>query len=361
VNAVPASRVRNGRDVVVIGASAGGVEALQVLAAHLDPELAASIFVVLHVPAHGASVLPSLLARAGPLPASHARDGEAIEPGRIYVAPPDLHLLLDDDAIRTVRGPKENGHRPAVDPLFRSAARRYGRRVVGIVLSGALDDGTAGLTAIKRARGLTIVQDPTEAAYPSMPMSAIESVSPDHVLRVAEIGSLVNSLDGRPPPATRAGVGEAGSSTAQSNPKGDDVRDPDLSQLRPGAGADDNDRAGHLTRFTCPECNGSLWEMTDGDLIKLRCRVGHTFTEETMLAEQARLLEAALWTAMTALEEKADFSRRLAARFARQGHSLTATRYEQQAQNAVAQMELLRRALLDLQPPPSAVEERQAS
>ena len=182
-----------GRDIVVVGASAGGVESLIRLVRGLPEDFEGSLFVVLHVPPSG-SVLPSILSRAGPLRAEHAVDGEPIEPRRIYVAPPDSHLILKRDAVRVERGPRENGHRPAIDPLFRSAARTFGPRVAGVVLSGSRDDGTAGLSAIKVRGGLTIAQDPAEALYPAMPLSAIEYVDPDCVLPIEEIAQLVATV-----------------------------------------------------------------------------------------------------------------------------------------------------------------------
>jgi two-component system chemotaxis response regulator CheB len=174
-----------GHDIVVIGASAGGVEVLSHLVRCLPANFPAAIFVVLHVPAHSPSLLPRILERNGPLPARHPSDGEAIKRGRISIAPPDQRLLLEGGRVRLVRGPRENGHRPAVDPLFRTAPLAFGPRVVGVMLSGNLDDGTAGLAAIKQRGGVTVVQDPEEALYPGMPRSAIESVAVDHILPVA--------------------------------------------------------------------------------------------------------------------------------------------------------------------------------
>lgn len=178
-------------DIIAIGTSAGGVEALKTLVSGFPPDLAASIFVVLHVSPSYPSVLPDILTRFGPLPAVHARNGDAILPGRIYVAPPDHHLTMEPGFIRTVRGPRENGHRPAVDPLFRAAARTYGPRAVGVVLTGALDCGTAGLMSIKAHGGVAIVQDPNEALSPEMPQNAIKHVRVDHVLPLAKISSLL--------------------------------------------------------------------------------------------------------------------------------------------------------------------------
>lgn len=184
--------------VVVIGASAGGVEALTRLVRELPSDFALPIVVVLHVPPT-TSMLPQILSRAGGLPTEHARDGAALTAGRIHIAPPDCHVLLTDGVVNVGRGPKENGHRPAIDPLFRTAAAQFGPGAIGIVLSGALDDGTAGLAQVKGRGGLTIVQDPEEALYPAMPTSARDAVDPDYVLPVAGIAELLKSIAGSPP------------------------------------------------------------------------------------------------------------------------------------------------------------------
>jgi two-component system, chemotaxis family, protein-glutamate methylesterase/glutaminase len=177
-------------EIVVIGASAGGIQALKGLVGEIPADFPCPLLIVVHV-SPTQSVLPGILSRAGHLHAEHARDGEELVAGRIYVAPPDCHLLVVKRSVRVVRGPKENGHRPAIDPLFRTAATEYGSGVVGVVLSGALDDGTAGLVAVKQAGGLTAVQDPKDAIYPAMPVSAIAAVEPDHVLPVRELGALL--------------------------------------------------------------------------------------------------------------------------------------------------------------------------
>jgi two-component system, chemotaxis family, protein-glutamate methylesterase/glutaminase len=177
--------------IVVIGASAGGVEAVSTIVRELPVSLPAAVFVTLHFPATGTSFLPRILARMGRLPVMHPRDGERLERGHIYVAPPACHMMLRRGAIRVARGPRENGMRPAIDPLFRSAAAAYADRVVGVVLTGSLDDGTAGLLAIKRAGGIAIVQDPADALFASMPQSAIEHVSVDHVLPRSEIARAI--------------------------------------------------------------------------------------------------------------------------------------------------------------------------
>ena len=184
------------RNIIVLGASAGGVDVLSKLVAGLPVGFPAAVFVALHVSAHGRSMMPEILSRAGALPAFHPEDGEEIREGRLYVAPPDKHLLIKQGRVRVVRGPRENGHRPAIDPLFRTAARAYGPRVIGVVLSGMLDDGTAGLRVIKAQGGLAVVQDPAEAVYNSMPRSAIEHAPVDFVAPVTELAALLVSLVG---------------------------------------------------------------------------------------------------------------------------------------------------------------------
>ena len=196
-------------DIVVVGASAGGVEALRAIVSELPRELPAAVFVVLHVPAIATSVLPAILGRAGDLPAAHAEDGAEIERGRIYVAPPDHHLLIQPGFMRVNRGPKENGYRPAIDPTFRTAAATYGSRVIGVVLSGVLDDGSAGLAAVKSHGGRALVQDPTDALYPMMPESAIQAAEPDLVLPRAELAAAIVSAVHEAAPKTLVPIGDA--------------------------------------------------------------------------------------------------------------------------------------------------------
>ena len=323
------------RDIIVVGASAGGVEALTRLAASLPADLPAAVFVVLHLPADARSMLPQILRRAGPLPAVHPADGAPIEHGRIYIAPPDHHLLVHRDAVRVVRGPRENGHRPAVDPLFRTASLAYGVRVVGIVLSGALDDGSSGLAVIKRRGGISIVQDPTEALFPSMPVSALENDHVDYALPVAEIGPLLAEL-------ARTPVQEDGG----ANMPEETHKEAAMAALQPGALHDPN-RPGIASGFTCPECHGALWELHEDGLLHFRCRVGHAFSAESLLSEHDQSLEAALWAALRALEEAAALSLRLHERAHERGAVLVAPRFAQRADEARHHAEVIRRLLLD--------------
>lgn len=316
------------QDVIVLGASAGGVEALADLISLLPADLPAAIFVVLHIPPHGASVLPSILSRRGRLPARHLEDGEAVRRGQVYVAPPDHHLLLRQEAgqlfVRLTRGPAENGHRPAVDTLFRSAARAAGPRVAGVILTGTLDDGTAGLEAVKIRGGIALVQDPDEALFGSMPRSAIENVAVDYVQPLAALARTLTSL-------AKGGAGVAGDTEgAPVSPlltTEDDIAALDADAL-------ETPRAGRPSGFSCPDCHGVLWEVQEGDLVRYRCRVGHAFSPESLLASQSEYLEEALWSALRALEESAALAERLQGRATDRGHELAATRFAEQAGDA---------------------------
>jgi len=319
--------------IVVVGASAGGVEALADLAASLPGDLPAAVFVVLHLPATGTSALPEILGRHGPLPAGHVRDGEPIQPGQIYVAPPDHHVLLRTGHVHLSRGPRENGHRPAVDPLFRSAAREYATRVVGVVLSGALDDGTAGLLAIKSRGGIAVVQDPADALYPGMPGNALQQVEVDHVLPAAAMGELLARL-----------IADSAEAPADPAPTGMRV---EVEMEGFSMEAFEGDHPGRPSGFSCPDCHGVLWQIKDGGLQRYRCRVGHAWSPESLLTRQSEALEAALWVALRSLEERAALARRLAEPARRRGHRITASRFEEQAAEAQQAARLVRDLLLN--------------
>lgn len=319
-----------GRDLVVIGASAGGVEALKHLSALLRTDLPAALFVVLHLPPEGRSVLPAILERAGPLPASHPVDGEAWEHGRVYVAPPDRHLEIDDGRIRLSSGPRENGYRPAIDRLFTTAANAHAERVTGVVLSGALDDGTVGLNNVVAAGGAGIVQDPEEALYPAMPASAAAYVPDARILPLDDIADAIWTLATKPVPLPahpRAAVGE------EQAPNPTSVYDA---------------QHGRISGITCPECNGVLWEADESGILRFRCRIGHGYTLESLVASQGLALETALWTALRALDERVALAERLSRRFSLQGNARTAERYAQQAHDAREQAAVVRRALDEL-------------
>jgi len=314
------------RQVVVVGASAGGVDALVELAGALPEDFPAAVLVVLHVSPRGTSVLPEILARAGDLPATHAVDREKIAAGKIVVAPPDQHLLVEPGNVRLVRGPRHNGHRPAIDPLFESAAQSYGPRVVGVLLSGVLDDGSVGMLRIKSGGGATVVQDPEDALYPAMPRNAIQHANPDLVLAAAEIPEALGMLV-REPVETR-----------------------DFELVQPLVG----DPAGphpawnasyEPAGITCPECGGPLWESNTSGLPVYACRVGHSFTPQTLLALHSDSVEAALWGGVRALEERAALARRLSARLRERGSTRSAERIDERATQAEAHGAAIRQVL----------------
>jgi two-component system, chemotaxis family, protein-glutamate methylesterase/glutaminase len=324
-----------GYSIIVLGFSAGGVEAVARLVEGLPANLPAAILVVHHFPATSVSALPSILSRAGLLPALHPEHDERIEPGHIYIAPPGQHMLVAGDRIRLTRGPRENGHRPAIDPLFRTAARSFGSRVIATLLSGSLDDGVVGLMAVKRHRGITIVQDPDEALYDAMPRSALERVEVDHVLPVKEIAQLLTRLT-REPVAQLEG-------TPAMLPEELEPRDPAEAGT---AAVEEGPLPGPPTALSCPDCGGALWESVNGHLVRYRCHVGHAYTADSMVGAQAAVVEAAMWTAVRALQEKAELSRRLAERSERRGLDRLAARYRSAVEKAERGSEAIRQLLL---------------
>ncbi|MDB4942057.1 MAG: CheB methylesterase [Labilithrix sp.] len=316
--------------VVVVGASAGGVEALRELTSRLPPDLDASVLVALHVPSSSRSLLPAILQRHTKLAVRHAVDGEPLVPGTILVAPPDLHLLVHGGNVRLSHGARENGHRPAIDPMFRSAARWFGDRAVGVILSGALDDGTSGMLAVRLGRGTTIAQWPEEAAVPSMPLSAIREVGVDYVAPVAEIAEIIARLSR-----------EKASATATAKPPLAEapLEDDDM-MTQPEVAPQ-----GAPSTFTCPECHGALWELRDGKLVRFRCRIGHAFAPDSLMSYQQEHVEEAMWTALRALEETAALATQLAHRAKTSGFPDLAVRYDERRQDAEKRAETIRKVV----------------
>jgi len=268
------------KDIIVIGASAGGIEALRLIVRDLPKDFAASIFVVLHTAPQSPGILDQILARAGSLPATNATDKEQIQPGRIYVAPPDHHLLIEPGIVRVTKGPKENRFRPAVDPLFRSAAQTYGARVVGIILTGGLDDGTAGLWAVKQLGGTAIVQDPEEAVAPSMPASARRYVKVDYCLPLAEIATLLVRLTGSLAEDVEGMPGEEGA------PKVSDEMEIEIKIAKEDQAIGVGIRnMGEPSSYACPECHGVLLQLKEANRIRFRCHTGHAYSADSLLAE----------------------------------------------------------------------------
>jgi two-component system, chemotaxis family, protein-glutamate methylesterase/glutaminase len=276
------------RDIIVVGASSGGVEPLQELVRSLPADLPAAIFVTMHVAPRSKSLLPEILNRAGRLPSEHAKGGAPIEYGHIYVAPPDCHLIVERGHMHLSSGPKEQHHRPSINVMFRSAALAYAERVIGVLLSGELDDGTAGMWEIERRSGITVVQNPEEAMFPSMPLSALREIEVDHTVSAAEIGSFLYRL--------------SGDGTPQAT---------EMNHVE-GEGMEVN---AQLTDLTCPDCRGTIWEVRRGNSKDYRCRVGHTYSAKTMLAQHFEAQEKALYAAIVALEEGASLANRLADQF----------------------------------------------
>lgn len=317
----PMGAARMGHDIVTFGASAGGVQVLQDLCARLPPGLPASLFVALHVTPTATSVLPQLLSRAGPLPARHAAEGMPIERGNIYVAPPDHHLLLADDRMLVRRGPLENRTRPAADPLFRSAAVAYGPRVVAVVLTGTQDDGAAGLLAVKRCGGTTVVQDPSDAPWPDMPRNAMVRDHVDHVLPLADLPGLLGRLAAQEPGPAPPVPGDVWAEAMIAAGEGTRM---------PG----DSRTVGTPTSLSCPDCGGVLNEVEEEGVPRFRCQVGHAFGAAGLVAAQGAELEHALVLAVRTQNERFQLFRRMAASAREKGHALAAARWEAAAREA---------------------------
>ena len=279
------------KNIIVIGASAGGMEVLKRLFSRLSPTIDAAIFITWHMSADVRGLLPYVLAKENSLHVANAIDGESIKFNRAYVAPPDHHLLIENEVVRVVRGPKENRFRPAIDPLFRSAAYSYGPRVIGIVLTGALDDGTAGLWTIKQFGGTTIVQDPAESAYPSMPRSAIRHVEIDYKLPVTEMAPLLTRLADEEIIETREPVDDE---------KAKAQREVKIALMEE---EDDKGIPGLTTPYACPDCHGVLSLVRDGGIVRFRCHTGHGFSADTLLSILSENIENSIWNAIRGLEE----------------------------------------------------------
>jgi two-component system chemotaxis response regulator CheB len=313
--------------IILVGASAGGVEAVSTIVRGLRPDLPAAVCVVMHFPDTATSLLPGILNRAGRLPCAHAAEAEPIRPGRIYVALPGHHLTVSDAHLHVYTGPKENGHRPAIDPLFRSAARAYGPNAIGVILSGNLDDGTAGLGWIKKCGGWTVVQDPDDAEFPGMPTSAVRYVEPDYIVPLDRIAALLQALVAAAP----RDPGDCVSETLERSPSAD-------SPAR-------QNPEGAPSGFTCPECHGALWETHESGHLYFRCRIGHAFSSETLMVQDGQALEAALWTAVRSLEEYGALAQRLSASARKLGHDRSASAHAERALDAEHQAAIIRRTV----------------
>lgn len=316
----------HGIQIVVIGGSAGALTALRTLVSRLPADFQTPILVVIHIPGDSPSFLPAILNSSGPLRAVQPEDNEALKAGMIYVAPPDRHLLVGKGYVTISRGPRENRHRPAVDPLFRSAARCYRSQAAAVVLSGELDDGAAGLMAIRMRGGIGIVQEPGAAASPQMPQSAIQYAGADYVLPPAEIAAVLTELSSRARKEAQP----------VSEPKNEQKH---LENENP------EPERGIPSNFACPECHGVLREIKQGDLLRFRCRVGHAYTADALRVALSDSCEDALWAAIRVLEEKASLLRRLA----RPSSGKLAESYREDAEAYDRHADTVRKILLENQ------------
>jgi two-component system chemotaxis response regulator CheB len=316
------------RDIVAIGTSAGGVQALLSLVRSLPGDLPASILVTIHLSSQHRSALDEILARAGELKAGFAAEGDVVRKGRIYLAPPARHLIVDGERFALGNGPRENNARPAVDPMLRSAALCCGSRTIGIILTGSLGDGASGLWAVSQAGGVTVVQDPSDAAFPEMPLSALERLAPDHVVRLADMPRLLQEL--------------------VHQPAGEPVPVPDRIKLevdiaRNGrSGMREMDGIGRRSTLTCPDCNGVMWEIGEGDILRYRCHQGHAYTAEVMAVALDESLRHALGSGLRALEERIALLKKLRSEARSFSSSRTAENWDDKANELEREAQVIR-------------------
>lgn len=314
----------------MIGGSTGGFEAFKQIIQRLPPDLDASIFIVWHMSANGRGILPEVLNKFNTVWAAHAYDKEPIKSNRIYVAPPDHHMLVEEGSIRVTRGPKENRFRPAVDPLFRSAAYAYGNRVIGVILSGALDDGTAGLWRIKHSGGLAVVQDPAEAEASSMPENALREVAVDYCVPLAEIPALLIKLSSEEVSEDATGMKD------------------EKTKIEIGIAAQANGLIkgsldiGALSPFTCPECHGVLSKIMDGDLARFRCHTGHAYSVDTLMATLTEKIEDSLYNALRGMDESILLLNHVGDHYAEANQPKLAAAYFNKAKEAGDRSDLVR-------------------
>ncbi|NEQ20591.1 MAG: chemotaxis protein CheB [Microcoleus sp. SIO2G3] len=321
-------------DIIVIGASAGGLKAFETIVSQLPSNFPAAVFIVWHISPDYPSILPEILARSTPLRVKHARDKEPIRPGHIYIAPPDHHMLVEWGYVRLSRGPRENRFRPAIDVLFRSAARSYGERVIGGVLTGSLDDGAAGLYAIKERGGIAVVQDPADALHSSMPRAAIKAVEVDYCVRIIEMGALLAHLVNKAIPLQEV------------NPVSEKM------DIEVGVAREDNGlemgimKLGELSPYTCPECHGVLLQLKEGSLLRFRCHTGHAYSLNTLLAEVTQSIEESLWDGIRTIEASEMLMLHTAKHLREMNEHEAADLLLQKAEDAKRRANLVRQALM---------------
>ena len=317
------------RNIVAIGTSAGGVEALRFLARKFPRDLQAAVVITIHLASNFRSEFDKILSREGPLPATFARDGEPMEKGRIYIAPPEHHLILDDnDRLCLGIGPRENGSRPAIDPMFRSAAACCGARAIGVVLTGTLGDGASGLWVIRQCGGITVVQDPSDAAYRVMPETALILVQPDHVASLMEMPALLTKLVQEP--------------AGKTKPVPESLRY-EIEVAKSGrTNMKEMDRVGRRSVLSCPDCGGVMWEIDEEGLVRYRCHVGHAYTADVMNVALDESLRRALASGLRALEERVALAQKMCKRASIGGHTRVAQEWAEHARTLDHETALIR-------------------
>jgi two-component system chemotaxis response regulator CheB len=335
------------RDILAVGTSAGGVHALTFLAKQLHPQFPASVLVTIHLASEARSALDKLLSRAGPLPAQFATDGDALKKGQIYIAPPNRHLIVDGHRLALGEGARENNARPSIDPMLRSAAVCCGARTIGVVLTGTQGDGASGLWALHRAGGISVVQDPTDAEFPEMPLTALNRIQPDHTVRLADLPALLNGLVHQPagkpklvPPSLKFQVEIARGEHATM---------------------DEMDGIGRRSVLACPDCGGVMWEIDEGELSRFRCHVGHVYTAEMMSLALDENLHRALASAQRALEERVALARKLSQQSLDAGHPLLAETWGEKAREFEREMDIIRTSVRRMDQLAAAVDVAQRS
>lgn len=320
-------------DVIVIGGSAGALQVLTEIIEGLPSSFPASVLIVIHTGIESDGILPQILERTSNVPVAFASAGQAVTRGRIYVAPPDMHLIITESRLALVHGPRENGFRPAVDPLFRTAAREFGPRVIGVILSGGLSDGTFGLHLIKDHGGVAIVQDPDDALIDSMPRAAMNAVEVDYVLPAKEIAPTLERL------CTTSSARGASAMVRQKKELEPQLasQDTEVSEME--------EHFGDPAPFTCPDCGGTLWEIKDGRAVRYQCHVGHQYAPDGLETSQREAIDRAMWSAVRALEEHAELKSRLAKRAEAGGMAAVADGFEEGARVAHRRAQEIRSVL----------------
>ncbi|HEX2606312.1 MAG TPA: chemotaxis protein CheB [Flavisolibacter sp.] len=325
------------RDIIVIGASAGGVQALMELIDALPEKLDAAVFIVLHISPSTPSMLPHILSRKGKFEAIHPKDGDTIKKGHVYIAPPDHHLILEKDTVLVRKGPKENRFRPSIDALFRSAAYTYSTRVIGIILSGMLDDGTSGLWTVKRLGGVSMIQDPHDARFPDMPKNALESVEVDYSVPIGEMGAIIERL-----------ITEKNeTNTMASEPEQERIQAEITIAVQDNAFEMGIMNMGPLTPFTCPECHGTLVAIEEGRIVRFRCHTGHGFTASALLDGVTKVVEENLWAAVRGLEETVMLLEQTAGKLNAQGNSKDAKVFDKKAKETRNKSQGIRKLIFE--------------